>query len=122
LTEHLIQKKGKYTRSKKLKKNRLQVKQMKLLVKKKQKTEEKLTDKVQFTFDELLSVLQIIRLLVYKMTERCQLFIKGLAAKASREGLLPSEVLSEWSFLGTREETNMKGTCVCGRKNLAYDD
>jgi len=39
---------------------------------------------------------------------------------ASRKGLSPAEILSEWKLYATMEDPECEGKCVCGKTGLRY--
>ncbi len=44
--------------------------------------------------------------------------IRGLRPMASKKGLSPPEILSEWRLYATMEDSTRSGVCVCGKKGL----
>jgi hypothetical protein len=46
--------------------------------------------------------------------------VNGLRPMASRKGLSPSEILSEWKLYATMEDLECEGKCVCVKIGLRY--
>ena len=44
--------------------------------------------------------------------------INGLRPMASKKGLSPVEILSEWKLYATMEDSTKTGVCVCGKTGL----